>query len=149
MKFGWFIAVRQIVRNKKKSIPVFLCMFISFSMLINMYGIYESYNYMIERSTKEEYGAYHCFIQNVSNDEYEKLKESDLIDRVGIEYIIGEYPLDTYNGEIIDKEQYISLVSMDENCKSLNMIRLRYGELPNKNGDIAVSGNRTKCWLFL
>ena len=139
MKFGVFIAVRQIIRNKKKSIPVFLCMFIAYSLLINMYGIYESYKDMIERSTKEEYGAYHCYITNASDDEYEKLMKSALVDKVGNEYVIGEFPLDKYNEKETDKEQIISLTSMDAACFELNMLRLVRGELPDNSGEIVLS----------
>ncbi|MBE5927902.1 MAG: ABC transporter permease [Lachnospiraceae bacterium] len=139
MKFCWFISVRQIIRNKKKSIPIFLCLFVAMSILINLFGMYESYQEMILEHTKENYGAYHFYIRNATDEEYLLLKNSDLVETIGRESIFDTEEILNFNNQKIDKEQQLDIATMDEAAINLNMLKLSSGNLPVKDSEILLS----------
>lgn len=139
MKFCWFISIRQIIRNRKKSLSMFLCLFVAISVLVNMFGMYESYQEMILEHTKENYGAYHFYIRNATDEEYLLLNNSDLVETIGKESILDTAEIIDFNNQIIDKEQQLEIATMDEAAINLNMLKLKSGELPIKDDEILLS----------
>lgn len=99
MRFGFFFAVRQIARNRRKSVLLFLAMFVSLSLLIDMMGLYKSYKEMLLEDAKENYGAYHFYINDISENEYEILKNDPDVDSIGCENYMGTVSITEYNGQ--------------------------------------------------
>lgn len=139
MRFGFFFAVRQIARNRRKSVLLFLAMFVSLSLLIDMMGLYKSYKEMLLEDAKENYGAYHFYINDISENEYEILKNDPAVDSIGCENYMGTVSITEYNGQGFTSEQQTDLVCMDDTGFELNTIRLRFGRLPKNGNEIIIS----------
>ena len=139
MHFSVFYAVRQIIRNKKKCIVLFLAMFISLSLLIDMMGMYRSYKEMMLEDAIENYGAYHLFIKDVTKEECETLKKADDIESIGYEGLIDTVSVGKYDGQNCESDQKVDLFCMDRTGYELNYTRLIFGRLPERDNEIIIS----------
>ena len=139
MHFSVFYAVRQIIRNKKKCIVLFLAMFISLSLLIDMMGMYRSYKEMMLEDAIENYGAYHLFIKDVTKEECETLKKADDIESIGYEGLIDTVSVGKYDGQNCESGQKVDLFCMDRTGYELNYTRLIFGRLPERDNEIIIS----------
>ena len=125
MKFSSFIAVRQIFRNKKKSLVLFLAVFISLSLLIDMMGMYISYKEMMLEDAIENYGAYHFYIKDAAKEECEILKKSNAVENTGYEGRIDTVSVEQYDGQACEAGQKIDLLCMDRTGYELNYLHER------------------------
>ena len=139
MSVCFFIAVRQIVRNKKKSILLFLAMFVSLFLLIGILGMYSSYKEMILEDARETYGEYHFYISDINDDEYAVLQTNSNVKNIGCECYEKSVKVKISDGKSVDSKQKIDLMSMDYDGFLLNNIRLKYGRVPKSSNEILLS----------
>lgn len=139
MRFCWHISLRHILGNRKKSIPLFFCIFLAVFLLANLFGIYESYQEMMLEDTKGSYGAYHFYLKDAQEEWKEKLIRRPEVDRVGAETCVDTAELLGFGSESIDKEQLLQITSMDADAMDLNVLHLKSGRLPEKDGEILLS----------
>lgn len=133
------IAIRQIAGNKRKSITIFLCLFLSIFLLINLFSLYQSYEEMILEDTKESYGAYHFFIKKAKTGWKEKLQDNPDIEKVGIERNLESLTMLTFNQERMKENQILRLCSMDNNSMELSSLKLKLGRFPQNEKEIILS----------
>ncbi len=139
MGFCWHISLRHILGNRKKSMPLFFCIFLAVFILVNLFGVYESFQEMLLEDTKESYGAYHFYLKDAEEGWKEKLAQRPEIERVGAETSVDTAELLGFDSETIDKEQLLQVTSMDTDAMDLNVLRLKSGRLPERDGEILLS----------
>lgn len=139
MRFCWHISLRHILGNRKKSIPLFFCIFLAVFLLVNLFGIYESFQEMLLEDTKESYGAYHFYLKDAQEGWKEKLLQMLEVERVGVETCVDMAELLGFDSGTVDKEQLLQITSMDADAMDLNVLHLKSGRLPVKDGEILLS----------
>ncbi len=139
MRFCWHISLRHILGNRNKSMPLFFCIFLAVFLLVNLFGVYESFQEMLLEDTKESYGAYHFYLKDAEEGWKEKLAQRPEIERVGAETSVDTAELLGFDSETIDKEQLLQVTSMDTDAMDLNVLRLKSGRLPERDGEILLS----------
>lgn len=139
MRFCWHISMCHILGNRKKSIPLFFSIFLAVFLLVNLFGIYESFQEMLLEDTKESYGAYHFYLKDAQEGWKEKLLQMPEVERVGAETCVDMAELLGFDSETIDQEQILQVTGMDADAMDLNVLHLMSGRLPENGGEILLS----------
>ncbi len=132
------LSVRQIKLNKNRSIAALLGIILSAAMITAVLSmLFSSYRYLYN-VTAEENGNWHLFMQHVSDEGLQEIKEDPLFSEAACIDAQGYSRLEDIENE--DKP-YLYLIDCDEKCYEMQQLRLVEGHFPAAEGEIALPQN--------
>lgn len=90
-------------------------------------------DYMLDEDTKQ-YGLFHGIFYEVTPEELQSLEGNMFVERLGILYSCGEYPIQ-------GSDEMIKLGAYDSEAQELARIQLLEGRMPERSGEVALESS--------
>lgn len=125
---------RYIFHYKNKTIETVIMLMIAFACFIFVNQTTKNIQEINYLNAVKENGYYHILYEDSSLSEFEQIKENDLVDEIGGEWVIGS---------VLDNTNQFMLLYRDEAYHQLEPFlgNLIEGKLPVKDNEIAVTQN--------
>lgn len=134
------LTIRNLKRNKKRTMVTIIGIFLSTFLVALVAGMGSSLLKSLEINGIEERGNYHIYISNVKKEEFSLLAKNREVDGYFYFSEVGVSPLsEEAKKEAASSKPYLQIVGFSENTKENFPIQLVEGRLPVRDGELLLT----------
>lgn len=133
--------LRNLRRNKKRTVVTIIGVIISVAMITAASALMSSFISFMQRSAIADTGNWHAEFTNMSVQSAQALAQDDAVDDSVLSRTVGFSPIADSDGY---SKQYLYLSEYDAQGFDQMSVRLKEGRLPEKGGEVLISENIAK-----